>query len=264
MSLELSEIPTPELRAIATAIRSGRLRIPLSTIAIKRVVTDEMAERASKCIERLTELGFELSQVASVLDVLAADREGRVSDAGLIDLVTTGPDGAGANRDTGVVVRELCGCATKSVLIAGYAVYQGKQVFQVLAERMKELPDLEVSMFFDIQRPRGDSSTASQLIQRFATRFREKQWPTGCPLPKVYFDPRSLESTTDKRACLHAKCVVIDGERVFVSSANFTEAAQLRNIELGVCLESPATANQIITFFKGLVDRHQLWLLKMT
>ena len=35
---------------------------------------------------------------------------------------------------------------------------------------------------------------------------------------------------------MHAKCVVADSRHVFVSSANFTEAAQERNVEIGLLL----------------------------
>jgi hypothetical protein len=44
----------------------------------------------------------------------------------MIDLVTTGPEPGGiTNRDTSVVVRELFAHAKESVLVVGYAVYQG-------------------------------------------------------------------------------------------------------------------------------------------
>jgi hypothetical protein len=36
---------------------------------------------------------------------------------------------------------------------------------------------------------------------------------------------------------------------------NFTEAAQLRNIEIGVLIQSPAIANQITSFFADLTAR---------
>jgi phosphatidylserine/phosphatidylglycerophosphate/cardiolipin synthase-like enzyme len=38
-------------------------------------------------------------------------------------------------------------------------------------------------------------------------------------------DPRA-----GKPGSLHAKCIAVDNEQVFVSSANFTEAGQDRNI----------------------------------
>ncbi|TVS20812.1 MAG: phospholipase, partial [Planctomycetaceae bacterium] len=41
---------------------------------------------------------------------------------------------------------------------------------------------------------------------------------------------------------------------VFVSSANFTEAGQERNIEVGLKIESQWLAKQITTHFRHLVD----------
>ena len=65
-----------------------------------------------------------------VLEVLLRDRVRRPPVEQLIDLVTTGPEVSGvAGRDTSVVVRELFAHAQRSVLVAGYAVYQGQQVF---------------------------------------------------------------------------------------------------------------------------------------
>ena len=52
---------------------------------------------------------------------------------------------------------------------------------------------------------------------------------------------------------LHAKCVVIDAREIFISSANFTEAAQHRNIELGVLVRSAALARQATEFFKAMI-----------
>jgi phosphatidylserine/phosphatidylglycerophosphate/cardiolipin synthase-like enzyme len=123
---------------------------------------------------------------------------------------------------------------------------------------MQQNPALQVSMFLDVQRPTGDTSAAPELVHRFADRFKRQQWPKDRPVPNLYYDPRSLDLAQGERACLHAKCVVVDGEKVFVSSANFTEAAQLRNIEVGVLIESHATANQITAFFTGLVDQRVL------
>jgi phosphatidylserine/phosphatidylglycerophosphate/cardiolipin synthase-like enzyme len=56
-----------------------------------------------------------------------------------------------------------------------------------------------------------------------------------------------------KRASLHAKCVVVDEQMAFVSSANFTEAAQERNIEVGVLVRSQVLSTQIARHFDALV-----------
>lgn len=77
----------------------------------------------------------------------------------------------------------------------------------------------------------------------------------GCRLPEVFYDPRSVADEEPVRCSLYAKCVVVDAEQVFVSSANFTEAGQERNIEVGLNIRSKWLASQLIRHFKLLYDR---------
>ena len=63
----------------------------------------------------------------------------------------------------------------------------------------------------------------------------------------------SLTQAVDRVRAGHAKCVVADGRTVFVSSANFTEAAQDRNIELGLLIHSSALAGRITAHFDAML-----------
>lgn len=147
--------------------------------------------------------------------------------------------------------------ARESVLVAGYAVYQGHVVSKALAERMDQSQQLDAKMFLDIQRRPHDHSGASELVRRFAERFVRREWP-GVRFPELFYDPRSLEIESTKRASLHAKCVVVDRELAFVSSANFTEAAHTKNVEVGVRLRSPALARRLAAHFEILVEARVL------
>ena len=57
---------------------------------------------------------------------------------------------------------------------------------------------------------------------------------------------------------LHAKAVVADGEAVFMTSANLTDAAFDRNIELGILIRDRALAASVTSHFRGLIDREVL------
>ena len=46
----------------------------------------------------------------------------------------------------------------------------------------------------------------------------------------------------------------MDDEQVFVSSANFTQAGQDRNLEVGLLVRSPVIAERLARFFEALVD----------
>jgi phosphatidylserine/phosphatidylglycerophosphate/cardiolipin synthase-like enzyme len=247
-----------ELHAITMAIRSGRLLPPYTAVASQRVVSADVAALALD-LQTLSQNGLGPEQLALVVELIRAERQARPPVDDVLELVTTGPEVSTiANRDTSVVVRELFANARESVLVAGYAVYQGQRVFQALADRMVAVPGLNVRMFLDIQRGHGDVTAPPELIRRFAARFRSDQWPKDRRLPEVFFDPRSLETEACRRASLHAKCVVVDGKDVFVSSANFTEAAQERNLEVGVLIHSAEVANRIIRFFERLLAERLL------
>jgi len=259
MTEPLLQLSDRDMQEVANALRSGRLPAPYSSVALQRIISRDAALPTVEALDKLAALGFTPDQIAATLDILRADRGNRPRIEDVLNLVTTGPDVPGIlNRDTGVVVRELFANAQESVLVAGFAVYQGHKVFQSLADRMLEIPSLAVRLFLDIQRPHGDTTSSGELVRRFAARFRQSQWPKDRPLPEVFFDPRSLDPEADKRACLHAKTVVVDSRYVFVSSANFTEAAQHRNIEVGVEFDSCHLARHVCGFFDVLLSAKQL------
>lgn len=254
MSENLLQLSDADLREISRALKSQRLEAPFSPLGIDRIVNGPHGREVASDLQHLADQGFSSSQLATLLELTVKARGQRTLAEDLVHLVISGPEAAGvSNRETSVVVHELFSRAQETVLVAGYAIYQGQRVFQALADRMKEVPELKVRMFLDIQRGQGDTSAARQIVQRFAERFQTKQWPKDCKLPEVYFDPRALEADALKRACMHAKCVVVDRRDLFVSSANFTEAAQERNVEVGLLIHSSLLAGRVASHFESLV-----------
>ncbi len=264
MTDSILNLSDPEIRDLVTSLRAGRVATPFSAIGLQRIISPRHATVVAQELEVLRAEGTDVASIAVMLELLAKDRRNRPKIEDLVDLVTTGPEASGVtNRDTSVVVRELFAKAKSSVLIAGYAVYQGQRVFGALADRMQEIPELRVRLFLDIQRGPGDSSATSELVRRFSSRFTDSQWPKGKPLPDAFYFPPSLNLDTQKRSCLHAKCVVVDREVAFVSSANFTEAAQERNVEVGLLIRSPLIADRIARHFDALVDDGHLTTLPL-
>lgn len=81
--------------------------------------------------------------------------------------------------------------------------------------------------------------------------LREVHWP-WTPKPELYYDPRSLDMAGHGRSSLHAKCIVIDREAALITSANFTDAAQHRNIECGVIIRKATICRRIAEYFEAL------------
>ena len=253
MTAAFCRLSDADLRELASALKSRRVSAPYSALQINRVLSPNLAVDVTVSLDEMAALGFGEQQIAATLELLLHDRAVGRKDEPPIELVTSGPEAPEiANRDTSVVVRELFSHAQKSVLVVGYAVYQGASVFEALAERMEKSPDLDVKLFLNIARPDHDTTKADILVSRYAQRFRDSQWPQGCRLPAVFYDPRSVAE--DKRSSLHAKCVVVDAEQVFVSSANFTKARQERNIEVGLKIQSPWLAGRLIRHFQLLYE----------
>ena len=242
-----------DLKELATALKSRRVTAPYSELQVNRVLSPKIASEVAVSLQQLQTQGFSEQHIVTTIELLLRDRTfGRRQELA-IDLVTSGPEAPGiTSRDTAVVVRELFAHAERSVLVVGYAVFQGASVFEALAAQMEKFPGLEVKLFLDIARPDYDTTAAEIIVSRFAQRFRETQWPAGCRLPQVFYDPRSVAE--DKRSSLHAKCVVVDSEEVFISSANFTKAAQQRNIEVGLKIDSPWLAGRLIRHFQLLTE----------
>jgi len=252
----LLSLAPDELRTIAEAVTAGRLTPPFSALKLDRFMSNSAALSVSNALNTLCADGMPLSALSSSLNLIASALEERTSIGDAVDLVTTGPEVGGvANRNTGVVVGEMFRTASESVILAGYAIYQGQRIFRCLAERMKEVPLLSVRMFLDIPRPKG-GETLENVLARFAHEFKVVHWPNGMPLPTVYCCTTLFGDGDIKPGSLHAKCVVVDKKRVFVSSANFTEAAQERNLEVGVLINSDVIANRLASFFECALDKH--------
>ncbi len=146
----------------------------------------------------------------------------------------------------------MLGSAERSVWASTYAFFDGPSAFEVLAKRMDAKPGLQVTLLLNVQRKRGDTSAADQLVRRFADRFWKHEWP-GTARPRVFYDPRALEPE-GPGGVLHAKAVVVDDEAVFITSANLTEAALDSNIELGLVVRDRALAASVSTHFQALID----------
>jgi phosphatidylserine/phosphatidylglycerophosphate/cardiolipin synthase-like enzyme len=251
------------LETLADAIRTRRLVSPFGVLGVQRIVPAANAGPVATDLAALEEMGLPPDALAILLSALAVERRHVAATRDHVEVVVTGPDLDGNARDTAVVVRELFAEARRSVLVVGFALYQGKQVFKTLADRLDAQPDLDVRFCLNIERRPGDTSRDTAIVARFAQRFAAQEWP-GRRLPKVFFDPRALALDQNTRPSLHAKCVVIDANRALVTSANFTEAAQVRNIELGLRITSERIAVQLSHHFGRMIEQGVLLPVPMS
>jgi len=257
----LMSLSRPALTDLATALETERFSFPIYPFTLASYVPEQLAGAIAAELNQLRQQGMSPDHMAYMLKLLAQERAIAHQKQEQVDLVWTGPEVLGAeSRDTAVVVRELFSSARHSVLISSFAIDQGSkgyELFRPLAQQMDSNPELSVRMFLNVKRAYGDKTPSSTLLRQFSETFRKHVWP-GQRLPEVFHDVRSLKLSSTSNVCLHAKCVVVDEERVFITSANFTEAAHQRNIEAGVLISNPIAARGIRSQFEMLVAQKML------
>jgi len=247
----LHDLPSHLRKRLASALESGLLAMPYPVAAVRSVLgRQEGGEGIATALVELDRMGISGTGAAAWIRTVDA----ATSRTPRPDLVWSGPEVPGLHaRNTRRVFEELLGSAERSVWASTYAFFDGPRAFQVLAHRMDAKVTVSVTLLLNIQRKRGDSTAPDQLVRRFADRFWTTDWP-GSTRPSVYYDPRALE-LDGPSGVLHAKAVVIDDEVVFVTSANLTEAALDRNIELGLLVRDHALAASVSTHFRTLIER---------
>jgi len=251
----------PAMKGLAAALEGGRVAPPFRPNQLQGCVPAELLEGILEELEKLTEGGMAPVHIAFTLRLLSEERTAAQAIADRVELVWSGTEVMnGVSRDTAVVVQELFREAEESVLITSYALDKGrkaKALFGPLANRMDTEPGLQVSLFVNVHRKHNDTTAEAVILREFSDTFRKEIWP-GERMPNVYFDPRSLSIEGKTKACLHAKCIVIDERRAFITSANFTEAAHERNIEAGAVVSDKVLARGLKAQFDTLVDHGAL------
>lgn len=245
----------PHLRdRLAGAFDTGLVAAPYSLGALRAALgTPDIGERLLVAVLDMERLGLAGASAAALVRTVSEVTRRTTKP----DIVWSGPEVPGVHaRNTRQVFEELLSTAERSIWASTYAFFDGPKVFDLLSRRMDSRPELQVTLLLNIERKWGDTTAADQLVRKFAERLWKTQWP-GSARPKVFYDPRSLE-LDGPTGVLHAKAVVADDEAVLVTSANLTEAALDRNIELGLLVRDRALAASLTRHLQLLIDRELL------
>jgi phosphatidylserine/phosphatidylglycerophosphate/cardiolipin synthase-like enzyme len=238
----VSKVPRPALEHLLRLLDAGALCAPLTQTGLQAHgyggLWPDLAWLA----------GLERSGLLAVLRAVVAER--LAWQAPRNQLVWTGPETrVSAARDTAVVVRELFAKATRTVLVAGFAFTDGRDIFAPLHHAMRTR-GVVARLFLHLDDLPG--VPADEAARAGIARFLAENWPFGDPRPAIYYDPRTVAPGSSIN--LHAKCVVVDERVALIGSANFTRNAQARNIEVGALVDDPAFAQDLVRQWLGLVE----------
>lgn len=244
------------LQALAQALRDGSLSRTISYHPIAQIAGIH-ADSTHKTINELLNQGMTPRQIGLLVGAIVDTRKTNPDPSLVFELVLSGPSLPRIpTRQTAAVVRTLFSEAEQEVLVVGFVVYNGREIFAPLHERMLAFPELSVSLFFDVAR-REDGVSDQQLIDAYASDFSARHWPWP-ERPHIYFYPRSLIPSPTERGSLHAKCVIVDGQVALITSANYTEAAQQRNIETGILIRYKPMVERLRSYFLCLAETGQV------
>lgn len=152
-------------------------------------------------------------------------------------IVWSGPEVSGLpGRDTEILITDMVKSANKNIILTIYSI--SDYVTELLSIlKLKS----EQGVFVDIYVDRFDNKSS---IMRILTEKKSK-------FIRI-FD--YCGQNNDKQS-LHAKVLVVDDCKSFITSSNLSYNGMDGNLELGVVIESKDRAQEIRTVFNGLVSK---------
>jgi phosphatidylserine/phosphatidylglycerophosphate/cardiolipin synthase-like enzyme len=248
MIVELArELPPNVLDALVLTLESNQALQGGKHFA-NLVATQAMKEN----LERLEELragvpeldgqvlAFALRAATYAASTVAAEQR--------VDIAWTGPGTEAVPlRRVDQVVYDMVESASEEVLLVTYAAYRAERALRTLKEATER--GARVKLVIELAKESGGKISYDGL-----QAFR-----ASVPLAQVYYWPtdRRKRDASGSYGSMHAKCLVADRKRAFVSSANLTDYALEANMELGLVVEGNAAA-RLADHFDQLILRREL------
>ncbi|MGB0385404.1 MAG: DISARM system phospholipase D-like protein DrmC [Ardenticatenaceae bacterium] len=162
------------------------------------------------------------------------------------ELIWTGPTANQALRRTEQALLQIIEAAQSRLLLVSFTTYPIPAVTQALQNAIKRGIELRICL----EAPQSGAGkinydTIQTLGEEISTHAQIYIWPRD----KRTISPRGQIGT------LHAKCAVADTSHLFISSANLTDNAMSRNIELGVLIEGGPLPAQVREQFEQLMQK---------
>jgi phosphatidylserine/phosphatidylglycerophosphate/cardiolipin synthase-like enzyme len=243
-----------ELNFLADLIEAHRLARPPDVSQLRSAGISGDEAPYWRLLAGAAAVGASAATTAWLLHRLAEEALQREATETAVQPVASGPCIVSGFRSTEDAFREIIDQAVHRLLITGFVLHNGQTILRHLAHRMETQPTLDVVLCLDVSRAPADTTDDLAIISGFAARFRQAEWP-GRRLPRLYYDPRSLARGAEDRSVLHAKVAIADTSRALIGSANLTEAALQRNIEIGVLLSAPTPIASIRGHFEALIHK---------
>jgi len=227
-----------ELAKSSSADTGRSVRSILSPVVVAPLLDELMALLTVSPDISSRDVGIMLAAASA-----ASKQESNIASS--VELVWTGPDtGLVPIRQTEQVLTGLIDKAESRLFVVSFVAYRVGPVIEALQRAVSR--GVELRILLEQFSDRGGSVTTDSM----------KTLKSNVPKAIIYEWNREIH-TKEGGASVHAKCAVADGRLAFVTSANLTEAAMERNMELGVLLSGGPTPQILENHLMSLVEtRH--------
>ncbi len=162
-----------------------------------------------------------------------------------VELVWTGPvQSVIPLRRTEQAILQVLNSAQSRILLVSYAVYSIPNIQDAVVRAAKRGVTITVIVEtpnkLDVQNEYSNLKALGEDVAKCSAVY---YWPK---------EHRKVDAT-GKLGILHVKCVVVDGNQLFLSSANLTKYAFSLNMELGVLIHGGRGPRQIEVVFESLI-----------
>jgi cardiolipin synthase len=163
---------------------------------------------------------------------------------GAVKLVWTGPStGLVPVRHTEQVLCEVIESAKRRLFLVSFVAYEVDSIIRALRGAIGR--DVQIDVLLESTTEHGGklSYDSVKSMRRLLPSANIYVWQAG---KKTDVGPLS--------GAVHAKCAVADGELAFITSANLTEAAMERNMELGVLVKGGELPLELHRHLEALIS----------
>jgi phosphatidylserine/phosphatidylglycerophosphate/cardiolipin synthase-like enzyme len=247
----LGAMPEDHLDALASELmRSERTLDETQRDQLVSYVPDIWRVHTGELIDSWRRGNGPSSGVDLSLMVRTVGRAYRVAEANeVVQLAWTGPDHLQSTfRRTDRAWVEVIAEATRTLWIASYATWPGDEINNAIELAIGN----SVQVNIIVERPEDNTGLTNTGLNRFTQMVRSTA--------QFFAWPKEERPTNESNHCpsMHAKCVIADKRVAFVTSANLTEAAMERNIEVGIVLRGGPQPGRLVERFESMVTSGDL------
>jgi cardiolipin synthase A/B len=230
----VAELGDAHVRSLAAAYRSAGTYNESSATVVRRALPATHREHVDPLNNAWAEHdGTSGASIALALETALAAKMSAATAS--VDVVVTGPDSPAAPvRLTSEVVRQLISGALHRVTLVSYAAYQMPSIIAALDDAVSR--GVRVDLILESPEHLDGGGGAAAYA-----KYRVYHWPA--------------DQRDPPEAKLHAKAVIVDSRDVLLTSANMTNAAYDKNIELGLLCRGGGTAGRVQKHFDALIAR---------